>query len=81
MMAQLAGTVEYPDCFSVYGYDSPNACPVCDTIRSDEETPVVLELSGMRSTYSLPSLSGPFWPGVVAHDRILSIGQVELFDI
>ena len=27
---------------------------------------------------SLPSLPGSLWPGVVASDRILSIGQIEL---
>ena len=28
----------------------------------------MLELSGMQSTLSLPSLPGPLWPGVVAPD-------------
>ena len=41
----------------------------------------MMELWGMRSTPSLPLLSGPLWPGVVALDRVLSIGQIELFDI
>ena len=27
---------------------------------------------------SLPSLPGPLWPGVVALDRALSMGQIEL---
>ena len=34
----------------------------------------------MRSTPLLPSLPGPLWPGVVTPDRILSMGQIELFD-
>ena len=34
----------------------------------------------MRSP-SLLSLSGPPWPIVVAHDRVLYTGQIELFDI
>ena len=38
----------------------------------------MLELWGMRSTSSLPSLPGPFWPGVVAPDRVLSMDQIEL---
>ena len=38
----------------------------------------MLELRGMQSTLSLPSLPGPFWPGVVAPDRVLSMGQIEL---
>ena len=32
----------------------------------------------MLSTYSLPSLSGPLWPGVVAPDRVLSMDQTKL---
>ena len=32
----------------------------------------------MRSISLLPSLSGPQWPGVVAHDRVLPMGQIEL---
>ena len=32
----------------------------------------------MPSTLSLPSLPGPLWPGVVAPDRVLSMGQIEL---
>ena len=38
----------------------------------------MLELWGMRSTHSLPSLPGPLWPGVVAPGRVLSMGQIEL---
>ena len=38
----------------------------------------MLELWGMRCTPSLASLTGPFSPGVVAPDRVLSIGQTEL---
>ena len=29
----------------------------------------MLELWGMRSTPSLPSIPGPLWPGVVAPDK------------
>ena len=32
----------------------------------------------MLSTPSLPSLPGPPLPGVVAPDRFLSMGQIEL---
>ena len=32
----------------------------------------------MRSTPSLPLLPGPLWPGVVAFDKVLSMGQIEL---
>ena len=41
----------------------------------------MLQLWGMLSTPSLPLLPGPLWPGVVAPDKVLSIGQIELFDI
>ena len=41
----------------------------------------MLELWGMRDTTSLLSLPGPLWLGVVAPDRDLSMGQIELFDI
>ena len=52
----------------------PNECPGYDTKQSDGEIPAVLELWGMRSTPSLPSLPGPLCPGVVAPDRDLSRG-------
>ena len=35
----------------------------------------------MRSSLSLPLLPGPLRPVVVATDRVLSMGQIELFDI
>ena len=35
----------------------------------------------MQITPSLLSLPGPLWPLVVAPDRVLSMGQIELFDI
>ena len=38
----------------------------------------MLELGGMLSTPSLPSLLSPFWLGVVAPDRVLSMGQIQL---
>ena len=43
--------------------------------QSDGEVPVMLELWRMQST---PSLPGPLWPGMVAPDRVLSMGQIEL---
>ena len=52
----------------------PNEFPGYDTKQSDGEIPAVLELWGMRSTPSLPSLPGPLWPGVVVPDRSLSMG-------
>ena len=38
----------------------------------------MLELWGMRSTPLLLSLPSPLRPGVVAPDRVLSMGQIEL---
>ena len=37
-----------------------------------------LEIWGMQSTPSLPSLPDPLWLGVVTPDRVLSMGQIEL---
>ena len=35
----------------------------------------------MQSIPSLLSLQGPLWPGVVAPDKVQSMGQIDLFDI
>ena len=78
MIDQLAGTVEYIDCISTGGYDSRNEYPGHDTKLSDGEASLNLELWGMQSTPSWPSLLGQLWPGVVTTDRVLSLGQVEL---
>ena len=40
----------------------------------------MLEFGGMQRIPSLPSLPRPLWPVVVAPDRVLSMGQIELFD-
>ena len=32
----------------------------------------------MRSTPSLPSFPDPLWPGMLAPDRVLSMGQIDL---
>ena len=55
-----------------------NECPGYNTKQSDGEAPVMLELWGMWSTPPLSFLTGPQWPGVVAHDRVISMGQIEL---
>ena len=46
--------------------------------QSDGETPVMLEHRGMQSTPLLSSHPGPLWIGVVAPDRVLSMGQIKL---
>ena len=72
--AQSAGAVEYTD----YRGGLPNSkkYPGNDTEKSDGKSPA-LEIRGMWSTPSLPSLPGPLWPKVEAPDRILSMGQIE----
>ena len=65
--AQLAGAIEYTDYISA-------ECPRYDIKQSDGEVPVMLEFWGMWSTPLLPLLPGPLWPGVVAPDRVLSMG-------
>ena len=40
--------------------------------------PVILEFGEIRSTTLLPLLPGSFWPGVVAPDRVLSMGRIKL---
>ena len=61
--AQSAGAVEYTIC------TPPNECPGYDIKQSDGEVLVMLELWGMRSTPSLPSLPGPLCSGLVASDK------------
>ena len=41
----------------------------------------MLELCGMQSTLSLPLIPGQLWAEVVAPDWVLSMGQINLFDI
>ena len=55
-----------------------NECPGYDAKQSDGEVPGMLELWGMQIIPLLPLLPGPLLPEVVAPDRVLSMGQVEL---
>ena len=71
-MAQSAGTLEYTDCKVCVGYDIK---------QSDGEAPVMLKLLGIQRTSSLSLLASLLGPLVVAPDRVLSMGQIELFDI
>ena len=50
------------------------------TEQSASEVPIV-KLWEMSSIPSLSLLQGPLKPIVVALDKVLSIGQIELFDI
>ena len=56
----------------------PYKFPGYETKQSDGEAPLMVELWGLRSNPSVQSLPSPLWPGVVASDRVRSIGQVEL---
>ena len=78
LFAQLTGVLEYTDCISAEGQDSSNKSPENGAKQSDGELPVMLELWGMHSTPSLPLLPGSLWLWVVAPDRVLSMGQIEL---
>ena len=60
------------------GKTLPTSVLSYDTKQSDGEVPILRELWGMQHTSSLQLLPGPLWSGVVAPDRILSLGQIEL---
>ena len=57
---------------------SGNECPGYDIKQSNSEASVMLESWGMQSAPLLSSLPGPLWLRVVAPDRVLSMGQIEL---
>ena len=57
-----------------------NQSPGNESKQSDGEAFIFLELWVMRSSPSLPLLPGLLWHGVVAFDRVLSLGQIELFN-
>ena len=67
-VAQSAEAAEYTDCLPGY-----------DVKESDGEVQVMLELLDMLGGPSLQSV--PTLAGVVAPDWVLSIGQIEPFDI
>ena len=41
----------------------------------------IWSLEPLWGTLSLPLVPGPLWPSMVALERILSMGQIELIDI
>ena len=76
--AAWGGAVEYIECFSAEEWHlPPQRVSWFNTKQSDGEIPAILKLWGMWSTPSLPLLPGPPWPGVVASDRVLTMGQTE----
>ena len=54
-----------------------NECPGYSIKQSDGKAAIMVVLWEMRSSPSLPSLLGTLWPGVVATDRVLSMGQID----
>ena len=62
--AQSSREVEYIGCISAEGSNPADECPAYDIKQSEDEASVMLELWGMQSTPSLPSL----WFAVVELD-------------
>ena len=81
MLAQSAGAAEYTNCISTERQDSYKEYSGYHTKQSDCEASVRLVLWGMWSTSWLASLPDPLQPGVVALDRVISVGPIELLDI
>ena len=72
--------VSIPYDYNHYTTGTSYECGVYNSKQYDGEAPT-LEIWGVRSTPSLLLLPGPLCPGVVAPDRVLSMAQIELFDI
>ena len=51
------------------------------TSKGDGESSLMLELERMYTTPSLPFLQHTFWLGIVAPERFITIGQIQLFEI
>ena len=75
-MSKSARAVEFTDCISAKGEDSTKEFPRYDTKQSNTEAPLMLKIWGKWSTTLWPSLPSPLYPGVVAHYRVLSMGQI-----
>ena len=79
--SQSASLVEYIDFASADGlHPHSMSVQIYDSKPCNGKAPA-LELSVMQSTLLLPLFLGPLWPRVVGPDRVLSMGQIELFDI
>ena len=79
-LAQLTRAVEYMSISLQRGNPpQPNEYPGYDIKQSDGEVPVMLW--GNTEYLFIFITPGPLWPGVVAPDRFLSMGQIEVFDI
>ena len=60
------------------GVRPANECPGDDTKQFVGEAPVMTDHWRMQNSPSLPLLPGSLWSRVVAPDRALSMGQIEL---
>ena len=58
---------------------SPNECFGYNIKQSDGQAPA-LEIRKIYCTSSLPLLQGSLWFGAITPDRVLSMGQIELFN-
>ena len=63
---------------SLHSEKKTNVCPGYGIKQCDDEALVKLELWGMQSTPSLPSLPDALRLGVIALERVLFWGQIEL---
>ena len=77
-MAQSVGAVEYTDCISTEGQNSPDECPEYYTKQYDGNVSLMQKVWRILSTALLPSLPGLIWPRVVTPDRVLPMSQIEL---
>ena len=80
-MHELDMAVEYTDWISAELKDMLQWLIWYEVKQSDRAASVTLEFWERKCTLSFPLLPGPLWPGVEAPDWLLSMGQVELFDI
>ena len=62
----------------IYWVGTTKEYPGYDTKQFHGKAPVILELWGMQTTPTLPSLPRPLWPGVKAPDRVQSMGLKEI---
>ena len=59
----------------------PRECLGSDNKQSDGDASEMFGLLKMQRTSSLPLLPGLICPGIVAHDRVLCMGQLKPFEI
>ena len=82
-----AGATPFPEIapltFDPYrGVKTPTtSVPRYDTKQSEGEASVMLKPLGNAEYPFIVFAPGPLWPGIVTPDRVLCIGQIELFDI